>query len=69
MTKKTQEHIFDEFYKGDESRHDMHNYGLGMTICKKIVELHSGSIWAQSDGLNKGTTLSFTLPLRNKGKR
>ncbi len=54
-------HIFDEFYKADESRHDFDSSGLGMSICKRIVEKHGGSIWAESDGLGKGSTFYFTL--------
>jgi len=35
--------------------------GLGLAICKGIVELHGGKIWAESE-LGKGTKISFTLP-------
>jgi len=56
-------HAFDEFYKADESRHNIKSSGLGMSICKRIVEKHGGTIWAESDGLDKGSTFYFTLPL------
>lgn len=36
--------------------------GLGLYICKTLVELHGGQIWAQSAGLNRGATFSFRLP-------
>lgn len=37
--------------------------GLGLSICKGLIELHKGKIWAESEGLEKGTTFHFTLPV------
>ena len=54
-------HIFDPFYKADESRHDLDSSGLGLTICKRIVEKHGGRIWAESPGSGKGSTFYFSL--------
>lgn len=56
------ERIFDEFFKVDESRHDLAAPGLGLSICKRIVLNHNGRIWAESPGTGKGTTILFTLP-------
>jgi len=36
--------------------------GLGLYICKGIINSHGGEIWAESPGLNKGTTILFTIP-------
>ena len=36
---------------------------LGLTICKGLVEAHGGRIWAESDGVGRGTRFSFTVPL------
>jgi signal transduction histidine kinase len=57
--------IFDEFYKADPSRHDFDSSGLGLPICKRIVEKHGGKIWAESNEPSKGITVYFTLPKTN----
>ncbi|MBT3283864.1 PAS domain S-box protein [Candidatus Bathyarchaeota archaeon] len=39
-----------------------HGSGLGLSICKGIVDLHGGTIWAESEGFGMGTTFVFILP-------
>ena len=36
--------------------------GLGLVICRGIVEAHGGRIWAESDGRGRGTRITFTVP-------
>ncbi len=62
MTEEQLERVFDEFYKADQSGHDLASVGVGLSICKKLVEKHGGKIWAESEGLGKGSTFYFTLP-------
>ena len=61
------ESIFDEFFKVDESRHDLEASGLGLSICKRIVQNHHGRIWAESAGLGKGTSIFCAFDRQFKG--
>lgn len=48
---------------GDKSR--VGRLGLGLSIAKDIITNHGGRIWAQSEGLGKGASFNFTLPVTN----
>ena len=62
LTGEQADRIFDEFYKTDESRHKLDSTGLGLAICKNIVEKHGGKIWVDSHGKGTGATIHFTIP-------
>ena len=65
ISKKNLNCIFSKFKTIDEENgEDFHQgTGLGLFISKGFVEVHGGKIWATSEGLNKGTTIHFTIPL------
>ncbi len=58
-------HLFGKYAAaagGDrERRHG--GVGLGLAICKGLVEAHGGRIWAESDGAGRGTRFTFTVPV------
>jgi len=62
MTTEQLHQVFNEFYKADKSRHEFDSSGLGMPIVKRIIMMHGGHIWVESDGLGKGSTFYFSLP-------
>ncbi len=62
MTKDQLEKIFQTGFTTKEFGH-----GMGLSICRKIVEDHNGTIQAESQ-LNKGTTFRVKLPLKRKDK-
>jgi signal transduction histidine kinase len=68
MAEEQLKHVFEEFYKVDDSRNDRSSTGLGLAICQRIIEKHGGKIWAESQGIGHGTTVHFTLPTR-QGER
>jgi len=67
MTEDQVSHMFEEFFKADESRHDRSSVGLGLAICRQIIEKHGGGISASSMGPGEGMTIEFTLPCAPKG--
>ncbi len=57
--------VFERFYKVDKSRsYDVKSAGLGLYLCKTIVEMHGGTIFAESEK-GKFTRFTFTLPKGN----
>ena len=56
-------YVFNRFYRVDTSRNkqNVEGYGLGLSIAKSIVDLHSGEIWVSSKA-DKGTTFHIHLP-------
>lgn len=61
-----QEKVFDRFYQVDGSeRRAYRGAGLGLSICRHIVERHNGRIWVESEGISgRGSRFHVELPIR-----
>lgn len=57
--------LFSKFKQLRGSDHARKGTGLGLVVCKGIVEAHGGKIWAESAGENLGSTFSFSIPVGN----
>ncbi|MGI5834984.1 MAG: GAF domain-containing protein [Chloroflexota bacterium] len=58
-----QEKIFERFQRAAEANDGrIQGVGLGLAICRRLVEAHGGTIWVESE-LGKGSTFFFTLPI------
>ncbi|HEY65975.1 MAG TPA: GAF domain-containing protein, partial [Caldilineae bacterium] len=59
-------HVFERFYQADGgTTRRFGGMGIGLTLCKAIIEGHGGRIWAQSEGMGKGSTFYISLPFRD----
>ncbi len=63
-----QERVFDRFYQVDGSeRRAYRGAGLGLSICRHIVERHNGRIWVESEGISgRGSRFHVELPMELK---
>ncbi|MBI2870225.1 MAG: response regulator [Candidatus Omnitrophica bacterium] len=74
IEEKDRHKVFAEFEQIDSAYSRKYaGTGLGMPLAKKLVELHGGELWFESEGKDKGTCFSFALPVKgpagaNKGE-
>ena len=62
--------VFDRFRQGDGSTQRRHGgLGLGLSLVKHLVEMHGGSVVAQSGGAGQGSTFVVSLPLQISARR
>lgn len=64
LSKESIAQLFSKFFRvqGGPAEQASKGNGLGLYLSKAIVELHHGQIWAESPGIGKGSTFSFSLP-------
>jgi signal transduction histidine kinase len=58
IDKKYHQNIFGLFNKLDAKSDGT---GIGLALAKRIIEVHGGEIWVESEGIGKGSTFCFTL--------
>jgi signal transduction histidine kinase len=61
VPKEEQEYIFERFYRTKDIPITITGFGLGLYICRDIIERHKGKIWVETE--EKGSTFYFSLPL------
>jgi len=59
-----QDKVFEEFRQVGTAAKKVEGTGLGLTLCRKFVELHGGRIWLKSQE-GEGSTFTFTIPVRD----
>jgi two-component system CheB/CheR fusion protein len=69
IARENMEKIFEGFFRVDTPYSRVtEGTGLGLPLSKKLVELHGGKLTVESAGLNKGTSVKFTLPIISRGE-
>jgi len=64
ISQKNLPHVFDRFWQADDSsRRKYQGVGIGLALVRQLVQLHGGTISAESDGPNKGARFTVRLPL------
>lgn len=68
ISKEEQERLFEPYQQVEGERNRLSGLGLGLSLSKKLVELHGGRVWVQSEK-GKGSTFGFSIPLEAKVKQ
>lgn len=59
--------LFERFQRSESANYlRIQGTGLGLALCKEIIQLHNGRVWAESAGTGQGATFGFALPLKQE---
>jgi signal transduction histidine kinase len=68
IPQKDLEKIFQGFFQvEDHMIRKTGGLGIGLSIVRGTIKMHNGRVWAESEGEEKGTTFTFSLPLARRG--
>ncbi len=68
IPKEDQGRLFQPYHRQLSDREHLSGLGLGLALCKNIIELHDGEIWVNSEA-GKGSTFGFSIPLVAAGQQ
>jgi two-component system aerobic respiration control sensor histidine kinase ArcB len=68
IPKEDQGRLFLPYHRRLDDREHLSGLGLGLALCKNIVELHGGEIWVNSE-VGKGSTFGFSIPLATASQK
>jgi two-component system KDP operon response regulator KdpE len=63
IAKEDRDRLFEPYHRLESDRGHLSGLGLGLALCKTLVELHGGEIWVRSR-VGKGSTFGFSIPLK-----
>ncbi len=63
IAKENWQRVFESYYRVESGEQHPTGLGLGLALCKTIVEAHNGKIWVDSEE-GKGSTFGFSIPLK-----
>jgi signal transduction histidine kinase len=61
LSEQAMEHVFDAFYRAPNAKHKASGMGLGLAVCRRVMEAQGGKIWAETRP-EGGCDFVFTVP-------